>query len=151
MQLLASTMRNVAALPREQVREAITGLLKTVKQSPDALDAESCPVKHVFAPGCYAREITMPEGLVVFGKLHRHAHVNVISRGRVRVLTEFGCEELVAPCTFVSQPGTQRMVLILEDTVWTTVHITDKTDLAAIEREVIADNYEQLELRGEVV
>jgi len=68
--------------------------------------------------------------------------VNVISQGRVRVFTEQeGLLELAAPCTFVSSPGTKRAVLVLEETVWTTVHVTDKTDLAEIEREVIASDF----------
>lgn len=151
MELVANMMQNVAALPRESVREAITGLALTLKAQPESIPPEDFPVKHVFAPGCYAREITMPAGTVVIGKIHRHAHVNVVSAGKVRVLTEYGCEEFCAPYTFVSQPGIQRMVLILEDTVWTTVHITDKTDLAEIEREVIAESHDLIELQGSVV
>jgi len=130
-------------------RAAITCMVQHIREAGLDLGAESCPVQHHFAPGSYAREITMPEGLVVIGKIHRHAHVNVISKGRVRVLTQDGVQEYHAPCTFVSTPGTQRLVFILEDTVWTTVHVTDKTDLAEIEQEVIVTNYAELELSGE--
>lgn len=103
---------------------------------------ESCPVKHHFAPGAYGREMFLPAGMVVVGKIHKHAHVNVISQGRVQVFTEHaGVQELQAPCTFVSTPGTKRVVHVIEDTVWTTVHVTDKTDLAEIEREVISEDF----------
>ena len=105
----------------------------------------SCPVKHHFAPGSYGREMTLPAGLVVVGKIHKHAHINVISKGRVQVFTEQdGVLELAAPCTFVSSPGTKRVVHVLEETVWTTVHVTDKTDLAEIEREVIATDFSEV-------
>jgi hypothetical protein len=107
--------------------------------------AASCPVKHHFAPGSYGREMSLPAGLVVVGKIHKHAHVNVISKGRVQVFTEHGgLQELCAPCTFVSVPGTKRVVHVIEDTVWTTVHVTDKTDLAEIEREVIATEFSEV-------
>jgi hypothetical protein len=105
----------------------------------------SCPVKHHFAPGAYGREMSLPAGMVVVGKIHKHAHVNVISKGRVQVFTEHdGVQELSAPCTFVSTPGTKRVVHVIEDTVWTTVHVTDKTDLAEIEREVIATDFSEV-------
>ena len=102
----------------------------------------ACPVQHHFAPGAYGREMTIPAGLVVVGKIHKHAHINVISKGRVQVFTEQdGVLELAAPCTFVSSPGTKRVIHVLEETVWTTVHVTYKTDLAEIEREVIATDF----------
>mgnify|MGYP003590376324 CR=1 FL=1 len=105
----------------------------------------ACPVQHHFAPGAYGREMTIPAGLVVVGKIHKHAHINVISKGRVQVFTEQdGVLELAAPCTFVSSPGTKRVIHALEETVWTTVHVTDKTDLAEIEREVIATDFSEV-------
>ncbi len=127
-----------------EIRGAIASLEEYIKEKELDLGADSCPVQHFFAPGCYAREITMPEGMVVIGKIHRHAHVNVISHGKVRVLTFEGWQEYTAPCTFVSSPGTKRVVYIVEDTVWTTIHITNETDLAAIEREVIMPDYKEL-------
>ena len=108
-------------------------------------DSADCPVTHHFAPGLYAREIFMPAGHVVIGKIHRHAHINTISRGRVVVATEFGTQEMVAPCTFVSLPGTKRAVAVQEDTIWTTYHPTDETDIARIESSVIAPTFEAYE------
>ena len=94
----------------------------------------------------YAREILIPAGYVIVGKIHRHAHVNTISKGKAAVATEFGMETIEAPHTFVSKPGTKRAVLALEDTIWTTYHPTDETDLDKIEDDIIAvsfDEYEQ--------
>jgi hypothetical protein len=59
------------------------------------------------------------------------------------VATEFGYEELVAPHTFVSKPGTKRAVLVLEDTIWTTYHPTEETDVGLIEDHVIAKTYDE--------
>lgn len=103
------------------------------------------PVRHHFAPGLYAREMTLPKGGVIVGKIHRHAHVNTISKGRVWVVTEFAKEELVGPVTFVSIPGSKRVVVAQEETIWTTYHPTTETDLARIEEQVIAPSYEALE------
>ena len=125
-------------------RRAILELQAQIIASGTDVGAAACPVQHHFAPGAYGREMRLPAGLVVVGKIHKHAHINVISQGRVRVFTEQdGVLELEAPCTFVSHPGTKRVVLVLEDTRWTTVHVTDKTDLSEIEAEVIAEDYEE--------
>lgn len=136
-------MRNLAL--REGRRAAILALQESIVREGLDVGPESCPVRHHFAPGSYAREMTLPAGLVVVGKIHKHAHINVISKGRVLVFTEQeGVLELAAPCTFVSSPGTKRVVAVQEETVWTTVHVTDKTDLAEIEAEVIATDFEEL-------
>ena len=97
------------------------------------------PVFHHFAPGNYARECHLPAGAVVIGKVHRHAHVNVISKGKVTVATAEGVFDYEAPLTFISEPGAKRALIVHEDTVWTTVHTNpdDGQDLAVIEADVI--------------
>lgn len=105
---------------------------------------EECPVEHHFAPGMYMRTIFMRAGLTVVGKIHKHSHVNILSQGHCTVATEFGNEELVAPCRFVSEPGTKRAVYVHSDCIWTTVHLTDETDLEKIEAEIISPDYEHL-------
>jgi len=108
-----------------------------------------CPLTHHFAPGLYAREILLPKDSLVVGKIHKHAHVNNVSKGSVIVYTEFGMEEYHAPCQFISKAGTKRAVLALEDTVWTTYHPTSEIDLEIIEEQVIAksfDDYNQFVL-----
>lgn len=126
-------------------RDAVQRLQEEILAHPNAVPASEFPVAHHYAPGMYAREMLIPADSVIVGKIHRHAHVNVISAGRVRVFTEHtGVLEFSAPYTFVSEPGAKRVVYALEDTVWTTIHSTDSTDPAYIEREVIATQYEEL-------
>lgn len=145
MELMEYALLNIAQASRSDVRSAITEMVGRVVASGES-DLSCCPVRHFFAPGQYAREMVLPEGMVVIGKIHRHSHINVLSAGKVRVLTEYGCEEYVAPCTFVSEVGTQRVVYVLEDAVWTTVHCTTSTDLADIEKELIVDSHNELEV-----
>jgi hypothetical protein len=101
-------------------------------------------VKHYFAPGVYAREMLIPQGKLIVGKIHRHAHLNIISYGSVKVSTEFGPMAFKGPYTFTSQPGTKRVVYAEEDTLWTTIHVTEETDLEKIEDFVIAPSYEAI-------
>jgi hypothetical protein len=127
-------------------REGILALQNFMLTLPDKMDIdEDFPLRHHFAPGCYGREILLPKGSLIIGKIHKHAHLNIISKGSVMVATEFGPASFSAPHTFVSQPGTKRAVYALEDTVWTTIHVTQETDLEKIEDYVIAKSYEELE------
>jgi len=105
-------------------------------------------VEHYFADGMYGRKMTIEKGVTIVGKIHKHSHVNVISQGIIDVYTEFGTVRYEAPITFVSNPLTKRVVRAIEKTVWTTVHVTNETDLEKIEAEVIAENYNGIEGGG---
>lgn len=108
------------------------------------LEQVEIPVQHHFAPSNYARECFLPAGTVVIGKVHRHSHVNVISKGKVTVATAQGLHEYEAPLTFISDAGAKRALIVHEDTVWTTVHPNPNNthDLAAIEADVIVPESE---------
>lgn len=139
------------------VQEELQSLIAT-GQAQDALP--DCTLTHYFTPkdekyGChaYAREMLIPKGTLIIGKIHRHQHLNFISKGKVTVITEFGRKELEAPCTFVSEVGLKRAVYAEEDTLWTTVHLTEfgtEEDLAKIEDEVIAPSYDDMGLLASV-
>ena len=89
-----------------------------------------CPLVHRFTPGIYLREITMPAGTIVVGHKHLTEHLNIILTGRALVAWDGNVELLEAPHTFVSGPGVRKMLLILEDMVWQTIHnINDNIDV----------------------
>lgn len=122
---------------REKVERLETELLKH--------DQLELPPKHYFAPGVYAREITIPAGTALTGKIHKTAHLNILSQGDISVLTEEGMRRLQAPYAFVAPPGTKRAGYTHTDTVWTTVHGTQQTDLELLEDELIAASPEEYE------
>jgi len=101
-------------------------------------------ITHHFAPGVYAREMFIPAGVMLTGKIHKFKHLNIISQGEIRVLTEEGAKTIKAPCTLVSEAGTKRAGLAITDTIWTTIHPTDETDLIKIEEQVIAKTHEDV-------
>lgn len=123
------------------VRDKILNLENELRKM-DQLEVE--PV-HYFAEGIYAREITIPKGAVLTGKIHKTEHLNIVSKGDISVVTEFGSKRIQAPFTFVAQPGTKRVGYAHEDTVWTTVHASKERDLVKLEEELIAPDYLQLE------
>ena len=134
------------AISNTEARENIVSLQAAMQLAIDNGDMQSveCELKHYHAPGLYIREIFIPAGVAVVGKIHKHAHFNDISQGRVRVSTEFGFDVLEAPCRFVSEAGTKRAVFAETDTIWTTFHPTLETDVDKIETEIIAADYNEL-------
>ena len=108
-----------------------------------SLPQMEAPVKHHFSKGVYAREIFMPKGMVIVGKIHKTRHLNIVSQGKCTVITTARRLEVEAPFTFESVEGEQKVVIMHEDTVWTTIHLTNETDLAKIEQECIAETYDK--------
>ena len=98
------------------------------------------PVRHFFSPGVYAREISVPKGAVITGKIHKFSQLNILSKGVMAVMTEDGIKRVEAPFTIVSPPGTKRIAYAYDDCVWTTIHGTDETDLDTIEEHFIAQD-----------
>ena len=141
-------MSNITTINNSiEIRSKIVDFETAMRQQyPDYLTEKDFPLRHHFAPGAYGREIFMPAGSLVVGKIHKHAHLNMIMQGRVSVVTEEGTMEYSAPIVLVSKAGTKRVVLVHEDTIWVTVHLTDKTDLVEIEDEIIAKTYEEFDL-----
>ena len=122
-------------------RDSIYALQECLEDLPDdiRMDAQECEDKyitHFFAPGVYARQMFIPAGLVAVGKIHKTAHVSIISCGKVSVTTENGTEIIEGPYTFINTPGEKRAVYAHTDTVWTTIHPTDETDIRKIEKDL---------------
>ena len=82
------------------------------------------PVQHKFPPGMYVREIFMPAGSVLTSRIHKFEHPFVVSKGVISVwsLNE-GTVCYHAPHTGITLPGTRRVLLAHEDTIWTTFHL----------------------------
>lgn len=153
-------MNDLSTNFRENIQQVEAGIKQMIANGEIEDKLPTCTLRHYFTPiseyGCcnYAREMTIPAGTLVIGKIHRHEHLNIISQGRIAVSTEFGTQYLVAPCTFVSEVGLKRAVIAEEDTIWTTIHMVAKSGeeyLKEIEDEVIAPSYEALKMIGETL
>lgn len=111
-------------------------------------DSDLCPLTHKFTDGIYVREIHIPAGIVLTGKIHLHSHPNFLMKGKVKVYTEFGGAEILeAPLAMISQAGTKRIVESITPVIWITIHHnpTNTQDLNELEKIVIAPSYEEFE------
>lgn len=125
-----------------RTRDKIEHLERVMKGMDGQLKLEP---KHYHAKGLYARELFIPKGTVATGKVHIHEHLNFVTLGEVTVMTEDGPVRIKAPHVLVSKPGTKRAVYAHEDTIWTTVHATEETEVAALEASLVVDTYAQYE------
>jgi len=124
---------------REKIEQLQESMLELRTDMPEA--------EHFFAPGMYGRRFTMPAGMLVVGKIHKHAHLMMVLTGKAEVITEFGRDIVEAGHVSVSQPRAKRVVLALEETVFMTVHhnLSGTEDLETIESEHIEDEEFKLE------
>lgn len=137
-----SNEHEIAVLPKEQLREMVHKIEDYVNTYGEKIEV---PVKHYFSKGVYAREMPMKKGEIVIGKIHKYENFNVLSKGKVSVLSIDGIKIVEAPYSFVGSPGTKRVIYAHEDSVWTVVHGTDEKDIEKIEVEFIAKDYSELE------
>jgi hypothetical protein len=124
-------------------RDMMLALEASIENELDPLEPT---FKHYYAHGTYTRELFLPKGSVVVGKIHRHTCTNILLQGKVLAVTDELSQELTAPLVFVSGPGVKKAVYALEDSIWLNVHPWDgEADLEQIENDVIIPSYEALE------
>ena len=97
-------------------------------------------VEHYFSEGVYARALEIPKGVMLTGKIHKFQQLNILVKGKMKVLVGDYYKTVEAPFIVVSPPGTKRIAIALEDCVWITVHGTHETDLELIEKTFIAQS-----------
>lgn len=117
-------------VPTRQQVERLQSALATLPQI-------EAPTFHHFADGMYCREMHLPAGAAIVGKVHKREHFFMLVKGTLRVTTDTGVTTLVAPAILVGRPGTKRAGFALDDVVCVNVHRTFETDLQAIEAECI--------------
>jgi hypothetical protein len=127
------------ALPLEK----IASVVEAMRRLPQA----DWKVTHRFTTGLYIRELFVPKGTRAVTMIHRVEHPYFVMSGLIAVWTpNEGRRVISAPFSGVTQPGTIRLAIALEDTVWVTVHATDKQTVAEVEADVVLDPVQALAL-----
>lgn len=127
---------SLPALLLPPMRSKVNEIEAMMKQMPQ----RDLPVLHYFSLGLYARELFIPAGTLLTGKIHKCQQLNIMTQGDLSVLTDDGVKRVQAGFVIVSPPGTKRIAYAHTDSRWITVHATDKIDVAQIEQEFIAQS-----------
>jgi len=135
--------------PALEIRKMICtfeALMRTAVSDGEIIDSNpDYVIKNHFASGVYAREMHIPAGHIVVGKIHRNENLHFLSKGSATVITEEGGIEVVHAGQMMKSPvGVKRLLITHEDVVWTVLHATTETDVDKIELAVIAKSYADL-------
>ena len=120
-------------------RAAIMAAEALLKDSCEQISPE---VIHHFAPGIYMREMRIKKGTILTGKIHKTEHLCVLN-GDIEIASEDGKGRFTGYLTFLSKPGVKRIGYAHEDTVFTTVHAIEGTDIAELEAALAVDSFEE--------
>lgn len=110
-------------------------------------DSKLFPLKHTFADGIYVRQMSMDQGSIVVGAIHKHLHVWFLLTGHISVVTEDATEDYVAPCYVVATPGTKRVIYANKKSIFVNIHKnpTNSEDIKWLEKEIVATSIEEYE------
>lgn len=119
------------------------------------LDQFDIPTTHTFMGGVYARQIIMPKGSLIIGKRHRHKTCNVVVSGKVSIYMgdDVPILNIDSPFfMFESAAGVKKMLYAHTDTVFTTFHPTEETDLDKLEQQFIIPEEEMIPIeKGDTI
>lgn len=93
--------------------------------------------EHLFGTGVYVREMVIPAGTVITGKLHKTRHIFALVKGECSISTPDGPRLIAAPFVCVSDPGTKRAVLTKTECIFLNIHQTDERDVDKLESQLI--------------
>ncbi len=96
-------------------KESVKGLVSGLK----SLDNDNTEIKNYHANGSYVREMFIPKGTCVVGRVHKWECVNILLSGTIAIVDNDGNKKVMtAPAIFVSRPGHQKIGYAIEDTRW---------------------------------
>lgn len=145
-EVLDSALLGATTAEVDNTAEKMRRLVHAVRTQ---LEPVECPVYHHFSPGVYARELRIPAGSVIVGKIHKHDNMLIMSAGEAEISIDGQVARVKAPHISVGPAGSQRAAYTITDCVFISVHGTHETDLDKIEKEFIAQDaleYEQYRL-----
>lgn len=98
------------------------------------------PTEHIFHGGMYCRQMSIPAGCTLVGKVHKKEHFFALASGSVCITTDEGPQLLTGFKLLSSYPGTKRAIHAVSDSVFMTFHATDLTDVEQVEQEFVEED-----------
>jgi hypothetical protein len=102
--------------------------------------AKELPLEHFICNKTYVRQITLPKDMILTGKVHNFDHTSILSKGEVTIMTSEGTTRIKAPATWISKAGTKRLIYVHEETIWSTIHQSENTQVEDLENELVHES-----------
>ena len=120
-------------------------IIAGTKEKPIVNDNDQIPINHFFMDGVYIRKMTMYQGYIVIGAIHKHKHMCFLLEGHLSVASSSGVKEYVAPCYIISEPGEKRILYAHKDSYWYNTHKNPDNieDVRELEKQIVALSYEE--------
>lgn len=102
-----------------------------------------CRYEHSFSTGLYIRKMFVPKGIIFVTTIHKTQHPLFVMQGDITIYADGKSKRVKAPYFHITEEGTQRALVTHEDTVGITCHVTEKTDVEEICKDIFVDTYEE--------
>ena len=103
------------------------------------------PVTHHMIDGVYVRCMHIPAGTMLTGKIHKSENIAILAQGRLRVADANKAVVMEGVRIIIDNPGVKRLGYAETDVVFITVHKVEGTTIEQIEKELVADSFEEYE------
>lgn len=108
---------------------------------------DTFPLEHFFSGGIYARQMIIPAEAIATGAIHKYDHIVTISKGDGYLVDEFGGHrEYKAPITFETKAGTKRAIQTITETIFTTYHKCDTTNIDEVRELLVCETVAEYNL-----
>jgi len=121
-------------IPRTDRWEAFDKIERAIVENlPEAFHRTT----HNFTPGLYIRTTFVQANALFTSQIHKTEHPFILASGIANVWVDgIGWQRIEAPYMGVTKAGTRRLIVGITETVCTTFHVTDKTDIDEIEADI---------------
>lgn len=95
---------------------------------------------HYHTDELYGRRLVVPKDTVFTTKVHKTDHIAICMRGHIVIYNENGENiEVKAPDVILTPKGTQRVIGVIEEVEWITVHPCKEQDIEKIEQALVCE------------
>jgi hypothetical protein len=129
----------------KEFRNDITSFEKKMREIPGCSGPDPFPLVHTFSDGLYIRQVTVPPKTLTVTKIHKQEHAFFLMKGTISILTEEGVKKFTAPYQGITKVGTKRVIYHHDEVIFTTVHATEEKDVSSVEKQVIANNFDEVD------
>jgi hypothetical protein len=103
------------------------------------------PLQHFYLPHVCVRVMSLPAGTLLTGKIHKHTHIAILAKGRLRLADGDNSAIVEAGYVAYGKPGIKRLGYAETDVVFINVLSTDITDIEELEKELVVDTFDEFD------